>query len=89
MGWLDGITDSKYVSMSKFRELVTDREAWHAAVHGITEELDMTERLNCTEWYNIKENKTKQNYIVQRSEELYFGKPNSLKMQILFLSRML
>ena len=52
-------------------------------------ELDMTERLNCTEWYNIKENKTKQNYIVQRSEELYFGKPNSLKMQILFLSRML
>ena len=89
MGWLDDITDSKYVSLSMFRELVTDREAWHAAVHGITKESDMTERLNCTEWYNIKENKTKQNYIVQRSEELYFGKPNSLKMQILFLSRML
>ena len=33
---LDGITDSKYVSLSKFRELVTDREAWHAVVHGIT-----------------------------------------------------
>ena len=46
MRWLDGIIDSTGMGLGRLRELVMDREAWHAAIHGGHKELDRTERLS-------------------------------------------
>ena len=47
--WLDGIADSMGVSLSELREVVMNREAWRAAIHGVSRSPDTTEQLNCTD----------------------------------------
>ena len=51
MRWLDGITDLMDVSLSELRELVMDREAWHAAIHGVTKI-----RTQLSDWTELNSN---------------------------------